>query len=283
MNMFFTGRQKGGFVKGWFWRVYPALHQCLQEEPQKGHVRCLSGEPNLQLLHGNRRIVRKSGKADGQKRSETDSPRCAKTREEMQTRPKVERKQKGGFVKGWFGECTLIPGAHAKVPSFRFSFRGSMRMYARSGFRSGGTCERTLVLVFVPWEHPPKPPFGKPPFWQPRIFFAGRDSHQEKCRENLQAVSCKIVRVCLFYLWLGLLYLRLVLVTYGRLAWSFLLTVDIRFGLFCLQWKIGVVFLTYSSPPSGHWVWSFLLTAPPVQKLGLSFLLTAPVCTAPFE
>ena len=47
-------------------------------------------------------------------------------------------------------------------------------MYPRSGFRSGGTCERTLVPVFVPgtseWslvpvfvpgEHPPKPPFWK--------------------------------------------------------------------------------------------------------------------------
>ena len=31
----------------------------------------------------------------------------------------------------------------------------------RSGFRSGGTCERTLVPVFVPGEHPPKPPFWK--------------------------------------------------------------------------------------------------------------------------
>ena len=40
-------------------------------------------------------------------------------------------------------------------------------MYPRSGFRSGGTFECTLVPVFVPWEHPPKPPFWKPPFWQP--------------------------------------------------------------------------------------------------------------------
>ena len=29
-------------------------------------------------------------------------------------------------------------------------------MYHRSGFRSGGTCELTLVPVFVPGEHPPK-------------------------------------------------------------------------------------------------------------------------------
>ena len=52
-------------------------------------------------------------------------------------------------------------------------------MYPRSGFRSGGTCERTLVLVFrsggtsectlvpvfVPGEHPPKPPFWKTTLW----------------------------------------------------------------------------------------------------------------------
>ena len=51
-------------------------------------------------------------------------------------------------------------------------------MYPSSGFRSGGTCERTLVPVFrsgatsertlvpvlVPGGHPPKPPFWKPPF-----------------------------------------------------------------------------------------------------------------------
>ena len=63
----------------------------------------------------------------------------------------------------------------ANVPSFRFSFRGNMRtyprsgfsfrrnirMYPRSGFRSGGTSECTLVPVFVPGEHPPKPPFWK--------------------------------------------------------------------------------------------------------------------------
>ena len=34
-------------------------------------------------------------------------------------------------------------------------------MCPHSGFRSGGTCERTLVPVFVPGEHPPKPPFWK--------------------------------------------------------------------------------------------------------------------------
>ena len=34
-------------------------------------------------------------------------------------------------------------------------------MYPRSGFRSEGTGECTLVPVFVPGEHPPKPPFCK--------------------------------------------------------------------------------------------------------------------------
>ena len=52
---------------------------------------------------------------------------------------------------------------------FRFSFLGNMRTYPRSGFRSGGTSECTLVPVFVRGEHPPKPPFGKPPFCQPAI------------------------------------------------------------------------------------------------------------------
>ena len=42
-------------------------------------------------------------------------------------------------------------------------------MYPRFGFRSGGTSECTLVLVFVPGEHLPKPPFWKPPFWKPPL------------------------------------------------------------------------------------------------------------------
>ena len=36
-----------------------------------------------------------------------------------------------------------------------------MRTYPRSGFCSLGTSECTLVPVFVPGEHPPKPPFWK--------------------------------------------------------------------------------------------------------------------------
>ena len=39
-----------------------------------------------------------------------------------------------------------------------------------------------------------------------------------------------------------------------------LLTDESRFGLLYLRWKIGFVFLL-TVPPSGNWVWSFLLTA----------------------
>ena len=48
-------------------------------------------------------------------------------------------------------------------------------MYPRSGFRSGGTCARALVPVFVLGEHPNVPSFWsfvpgehlpKPPFWK---------------------------------------------------------------------------------------------------------------------
>ena len=60
-------------------------------------------------------------------------------------------------TKGRFRKRVVL----ASVPSFRFSFRENMRTYPRSCFRSGGTCECTLVPVFVPGEHPPKPPFWK--------------------------------------------------------------------------------------------------------------------------
>ena len=42
-----------------------------------------------------------------------------------------------------------------------------MRTYPRSGFRSGGTSECTLIPVFVPGEHPPKPPFWKTTLCRP--------------------------------------------------------------------------------------------------------------------
>ena len=40
--------------------------------------------------------------------------------------------------------------------------------------KKGGFGERTLVPVFVPGEHPPKPPFWKPPFCQPPKRVIGR-------------------------------------------------------------------------------------------------------------
>ena len=125
----------------------------------------------------------------------------------------------------------------ANVPSFRFPFRVNIRMYPRSCFRSGRASKCTLVPVLVPGEHPPTPPFWKPPLWQP----------QKKGGSFLLTARSLLLTV-------GLCYLR----------WSFLLTVEIRFGLFCLRWKIGLVFFAYG----GKSVWSFLLTVPPVQKIG---------------
>ena len=51
--------------------------------------------------------------------------------------------------------------------------------------------------------------------------------------------------VGLFHLRSGLSYFRLVLVADENLAWSFLLTVELWFGLLSIQWKIGLVFFTY--------------------------------------
>ena len=61
-----------------------------------------------------------------------------------------------------------------------------------------------------------------------------------------------------FLLTVGLCYLR----------WSFLLTVEIRFGLFYLRLKFDLVFFAYG----GKSVWSFLLTVENrSRKLGLVF------------
>ena len=68
-----------------------------------------------------------------------------------------------------------------------------------------------------------------------------------------------------FLLTVGLCYLR----------WSFLLTVEIWFGLFYLRLKFGLVFFAYG----GESVWSFLLTVPLVQKIGFGlFYLRFPYC-----
>ena len=49
-------------------------------------------------------------------------------------------------------------------PHSGFRFGGTCERAPHSGFRFGGTSECTLVPVFLPGEHPPKPPFWKPPF-----------------------------------------------------------------------------------------------------------------------
>ena len=72
---------------------------------------------------------------------------------------KIHWETQGGFVKGWFWRM---------YPRSGFLL-GNMRKYPRSGFCSERTSECTLVQVFVPGEHPPKPPFWKPPFCQPPI------------------------------------------------------------------------------------------------------------------
>ena len=71
---------------------------------------------------------------------------------------KITGRQKGGFVKGGgSGERTLVPvfvpGEHSNGPSFRFSFRGNIRMYPRSGFRSGGTSAKTTLLENHPFSN----------------------------------------------------------------------------------------------------------------------------------
>ena len=76
----------------------------------------------------------------------------------------------------------------------------------------------------------------------------------------------------------GLFYLRLVLFAYSwsllltvNPVWSFLLAVELRFGLFCLQWRIGLIFFTYGSPCPEIGFGLFCLRFPPVWTLGLVF------------
>ena len=42
-------------------------------------------------------------------------------------------------------------------------------------------------------------------------------------------------------------YLRLIFVAYGKVAWSFLVMVEMWFGLSCLWWKVSLVFFAYGS------------------------------------
>ena len=73
-------------------------------------------------------------------------------------------------------------------------------------------------------------------------------------RNDLEKGGSFLLTARSFLLTVGLCYLR----------WSFLLTVEIWFGLFYLRLKFGLVFFAYG----GKSVWSFLLTVPLVQKIG---------------
>ena len=66
-------------------------------------------------------------------------------------------------TKGRFRKRAVL----ANVPSFRFFVPGNICMYPRSGFWYRGTSEYTLLPVCGTGEHPPKPPFWKPPFCEP--------------------------------------------------------------------------------------------------------------------
>ena len=86
--------------------------------------------------------------------------------------------KKAVSYKGGLGECTLVPvfvpGEHANVPLFRFSFRGNIGMYPRSGFRSGGTS-------------------AKPSFWKTTLLSTPYFLTEEKLQEqnNQETLWCK--------------------------------------------------------------------------------------------
>ena len=97
---------------------------------------------------------------------------------------------RSGFRSGGTCECTLLPvfapGEHANVPSFRFFPEAPAILFLRSDhilrsdliFVLAGKCENKIgsknrsdlknkiagASGFVPGEHPPRPPFWKPPF-----------------------------------------------------------------------------------------------------------------------
>ena len=78
-------------------------------------------------------------------------------------------------TKGRFRKRVVL----ANVPSFRCAFGGNTRPHPRSGFPSGGACECTLVPVFVPEEHLPKPPFWKTTLLSIPDCFGGEEREEE--------------------------------------------------------------------------------------------------------
>ena len=81
------------------------------------------------------------------------SPRHQRPPDLHWLRINLARRQRGSFVKGWFWRTCLV---------LVFRSGGTCERTPRSGFRSGGTSDCTLVPVFVPGEHPPKPRFSRP-------------------------------------------------------------------------------------------------------------------------
>ena len=83
-------------------------HDKGQKSAILGH-RLHSGESEWQPLNGSRRIVRKSTKTDGQKRSDTDSLKSAKTSEKVRKlSKKCENKRKSAKMIGMlFGDRFL--------------------------------------------------------------------------------------------------------------------------------------------------------------------------------
>ena len=139
---------------------------------------------------------------------------------------------------------TLRPlTAFKNAPNLRFVQNLSRGAICSSGFQSGGPnfvknlLKNTCIFISS------RPPLGRCPLG-----------------------SSKIVRLQDVVLFWGvrsvLLVVRFSLLTVNS-VWSFLLAVEIRFGLFCLWRKMGLIFFTYgSSPFSGYWVRYFLFTVP---------------------
>ena len=80
----------------------------------------MSGESKWQPLNGSRRMVRKSAKTDGHKRSETDRSKSAKTIEKVQQWSKTSenRRESAKTIGMFFGDRFFLPfsSGHIAVP-----------------------------------------------------------------------------------------------------------------------------------------------------------------------
>ena len=68
-----------------------------------------------------------------------------------------ERRQKGGFVKGWFGACALVPGEHANVPSFLFFVPAGTSECTHVPVLTLFGAIRFWIAILLPPLAPPKP------------------------------------------------------------------------------------------------------------------------------